>query len=96
MSAAGCMLPVSTCSCTQLGCPAWTRPTLACAGARAGQGRLLPRDEPSIWYEAAAAIAAPEAPVGPPASEAQRAQLQADAEASLQAEANAFERDLGE
>lgn len=68
-----------------------------CAGGQKNPSRLLPQDEPSVWYQAAAAASAKTHAEGhkPKVSATEQAQLQAQAEAALEAEAHAFERDLG-
>ena len=90
-----CPSRLSACKVPCFGGPGLVDPQ--CHGAGTHAGRLLPRDEPSIWYEAAATIPSPTpAPADTTgATEAQQAQLQAYADAALQAEAAAFERDLG-
>ena len=64
---------------------------------RAEGPSLLGRNEPSLWYEAAAALgpcegSAEEAPVGPDRMQ----QLQQQGEAALENEARLFDRDLSE
>lgn len=64
------------------------------AGEKQGKP-LLGSDEPSLWYEAAAALAQLKTD-GPPLSPEQLEERRSAAEAALEREATAFENAIGE
>lgn len=66
------------------------------AGLPTGPSKLMQQDEPSLWYEAAAAIPLPDMPPDAhPVSTAERSNMQAEAEAALEVEAARFAKELG-